>query len=100
MTASSTAFVSQASSPPALHANVQNIVATVFGIAPDRVVGDAELVKDLGATSLESFELVMSVEDSFGIDISDGEAAKVLTVGDLERLIQSRQTRTASAKGH
>jgi acyl carrier protein len=100
MTTSPALFVSQGSPPPALHANVQNIVATVFDIAPDRVVGDAELVKDLGATSLESFELVMSVEDSFGIDISDGEAAKVVTVGDLERLIQSRQARTASAKGH
>ncbi len=64
------------------------------------VIGDAELVKDLGATSLESMELVMSIEDSFGIDISDSEAAKVLTVGDLERLIQSRQAGTASAKGH
>lgn len=100
MTASPAPSVSQGSPPPALHASVQNIVATVFDIAPDRVVGDAELVKDLGATSLESFELVMSVEDSFGIDISDGEAAKVVTVGDLERLIQSRQARTVSAKGH
>ena len=85
---------------PTLHANVQNLVATVFDIAPERVIDDAELVKDLGATSLESMELVMSIEDSFGIDISDRDAAKVLTVGDLERLIRSRQPEALLAQSH
>ena len=95
MTTSPAPFVPQGSPPPVLHANVQNIVATVFGIAPDRVVRDAELVRDLGATSLESIELVMAIEDSFDIEISDGEAAKIVTVGDLERLIQFRLFRWA-----
>lgn len=100
MTTSLTPFAANGTLPPALHANVQQIVATVFGISPDKVVGDAKLVKDLGATSLESIELVMAIEDSFGIDISDREAAQIVTLNDLERLIGSHQAAMASAKNH
>jgi acyl carrier protein len=83
-----------------LHANVQRIVAAIFGISPDDVAGNADLVKDLGATSLESVELVMAIEEAFDIEISDGEAAKVVTVDDLERLIRARKTEAAARKNH
>ena len=86
---------------PALHSNVQGIVSSVFGITPDRVVGEAKLVKDLGATSLESVELIMSIEDSFDIEISDTDAARVITIDDLERLIRQRQdSQTPSREAH
>lgn len=77
--------------PPGLDVlpdQVREIVGTILGISPDRVRGDAALVEDLGATSLDFVELVMASEDLFGIEISDAEADKVVTVDDLFALIE------------
>lgn len=68
-------------------AQVRAIVGTVLGIPPERARGDAALVADLGATSLDFVELVMAVEDVFGVEISDTEADKLVTVDDLVALI-------------
>ncbi len=69
-------------------AKVAEIVAAQLGVAKDKVVPEASL-KDLGADDLDSVELVMSLEDAFGLTISDEEAAKILTVGDAIRIIES-----------
>lgn len=71
---------------------VRAIIAAVFGIAPERIVGAASLVDDLGATSLDFVEMVMAVEEAFDIEISDDAAAKVRTVDDLEALIARRRS--------
>jgi len=76
------------------------LVAQIFGISRDRVVGSAALAADLGATSLDSVELVMAIEDAFEIEISDDHAATIVTVGDLEQLIlrlQASQRRRIAA---
>lgn len=73
-----------------LPAQVRGIVATVLGISPDRARGDATLVADLGATSLDFVELVMTVEDVFGVEISDAESNRLVTVDDLVALVTRR----------
>ncbi len=69
---------------------VRDITARVLGIVPDRVVEAADFVADLGASSLDLVELIMAVEDAFGIEISDSAAERIITVGDLEAFIRGR----------
>lgn len=66
---------------------VRGLIAQIIGLPPARVVGRAALGADLGATSVDTVELVMAIEDEFAIQISDDRAAAVVTVDDLECLI-------------
>ena len=76
-----------ASSPAVSLAAVRGLIAEIMGISPDKVVGSAALVADLGATSLDFAEIVMAIEDEFAIEISDDRASSVVTVDDLDALV-------------
>jgi acyl carrier protein len=59
-------------------------------VSENEVVPEAKFVDDLGADSLDLVELVMALEDEYGIEIPDEDAEKIVTVGDALKYIQER----------
>jgi acyl carrier protein len=70
---------------------IRDVVADKLDADPSDVVDSASFVDDLGADSLDVVELIMGLEDEFGIEISDEEAEGIRTVGDAVRFIASQQ---------
>ena len=64
-----------------IEARVKKIVVEQLGVKEEEVTNDASFVDDLGADSLDSVELVMALEEEFGIEVPDEDAAKLTTVG-------------------
>ena len=60
---------------------VVEIVSEQMGVAKDQISRETEFIKDFGADSLDTVELVMEFEEEFDIQIPDEEAEKIQTVG-------------------
>jgi acyl carrier protein len=67
---------------------VQAIVAEQLGVDQEKVVPEAEFVQDLNADSLDLVELIMSLEEEFGVEISDEEAERIVKVSDAIDFIE------------
>ncbi|MBI3321840.1 MAG: acyl carrier protein [Candidatus Omnitrophica bacterium] len=74
---------------------VRAIIAEQLGVKLEEVTDTASFIEDLGADSLDTVELVMALEEEFGIEIPDEDAEKMVSVGDAIKYIESK---TASAK--
>jgi acyl carrier protein len=68
---------------------VKEIVAEQLGKDVNEVTSEASFIDDLGADSLDIVELVMAMEDEFGIEIPDEEAEKIKTVKDVVEYIKA-----------
>jgi acyl carrier protein len=62
-------------------AKVKALVAEKLNVGEDQVTEDAKFVEDLGADSLDQVELIMAMEDDFGLKIPEEEAEQLATVG-------------------
>ena len=69
---------------------IKQIIAEQLGVKKEEVTDNAKFVDDLGADSLDTVELVMALEEEFGIEIPDEEAEKLQTVGDALRYIEEK----------
>ncbi len=67
---------------------VQSILADQLGVEADQVTMESNFIDDLNADSLDIVELVMAMEQEFGISIPDEEAERIKTVGDAVNFIK------------
>ncbi len=74
----------------AVQEKVKSIIAEQLGVKPEEVTEQASFIDDLGADSLDTVELVMALEEEFGIEIPDEDAEKMSTVGDAIKYIDSK----------
>jgi acyl carrier protein len=70
---------------------VKEIVACQLGVEPEEVRPEANFANDLGADSLDTVELVMALEEEFGVEIPDEDAEKIITVQNAIDYIRSKQ---------
>jgi len=71
---------------------VKKVTVEELGVKEEEVSETASFQEDLGADSLDVVELVMALEDEFGIDIPDEEVGEIKTVGDAVSYIEKKQT--------
>lgn len=72
-----------------MYEQVKEILARQLRVSPERVTLDAQIKKDLGADSVDILQLLMRLEDDYGIVIPDQELAKFETVGDVVAFLDS-----------
>ena len=67
---------------------VTGIIVEQLGVEENEVIAKASFIDDLGADSLEIVELIMALEEEFGISIPDEDVEKIATVGDAVEYIK------------
>ncbi len=77
-----------------LHKEVIDIVVEQLGVDAAEVTLDKSFVEDLNADSLDLTELIMTFEERFGFEISEAEAEKLKTVGDVVTYIEKKKAAT------
>lgn len=71
--------------------DVKEVIVDKLGVDADKIVPEARFVEDLGADSLETVELIMGLEDRFGVTIPDEDAETIRTVQAAVDYIESKQ---------
>lgn len=74
----------------ALEDRIKDIIVEQLGVSIAEVVPEASFIDDLGADSLDIVELVMAIEEEFGLEIPDDDAEKIQTIGDAISYVEER----------
>ena len=69
---------------------VKDIIIDKLGVEEEKISTEASFVDDLGADSLDTVELIMQLEEEFGIEIPDDADENIKTVGDITKYINER----------
>jgi acyl carrier protein len=72
---------------------IKDIIVEQLGVNADQVTAEAKFIEDLGADSLDTVELVMALEEEFGLEIPDEEAEKLQSVGDVIKYVEDAQAK-------
>ena len=68
---------------------VREIIVEQLGVDENDVTMDTHLMKDLEADSLDAVEIIMAIEDEYGIEITDEDAEKFQSVSDLVKFVEA-----------
>ncbi|MDY5985698.1 acyl carrier protein [Sporofaciens sp. SGI.106] len=68
---------------------IQEIIADVLNVDVNDITEDSTFVDDLGADSLDIFQIIMGIEEAFDIEIDNDDAEKIVTVGDAVEEIKN-----------
>ena len=68
---------------------LQQIIAEVLNVDVDEITPNTTFIDDLGADSLDVFQIIMGIEEEFDIEISQEDAEKIVTVGDAAEAIKT-----------
>ena len=69
---------------------IKDIIVEQLDVEEDAVTMEASITEDLGAASLDVVDLVMSIEESFDVEIPDEEVENIKTVGDIVKYIENK----------
>ena len=68
---------------------LQEIIADVLNVETDDITMETTFIDDLGADSLDIFQIIMGIEETFDIEIDNEDAEKIMTVGDAVEQIKN-----------
>jgi acyl carrier protein len=74
----------------AVEDKIREIIVDQLGVAAEEVVPEASFIDDLGADSLDIVELVMAIEEEFGLEIPDEDAERMQSIGDAISYVEER----------
>ena len=66
---------------------VKSMLVEKLGVSEDKVTLESEIIKDLGADSLDLVEMLLSLEETFGVTVSDEQTESIKTVKDIVDII-------------
>lgn len=76
-------------------ASLVSMIADRFNVPVSAITGKTNFAQDLNLDSIDSLELIMALEDTYDITVSDADAAKLQTVGDVIKLIDKKKSAKA-----
>jgi acyl carrier protein len=74
----------------AVEDKIKEIIIEQLGVSAEEVVPEASFIDDLGADSLDIVELVMAIEEEFGLEIPDEDAERMQSIGDAISYVEEK----------